>query len=221
MIAIILFSFSYNFMATNQRNNLYDLEKSKQGVITDLSRFIECNESENLAFLNALVLKKVKKKEHLLVEGDICNFGIFVLQGCIRYYYLEDGVESTGSFFFENSWYADLESFLNAKPSHLYIETLEDSVLYFLYKHDFDKLTRDYPVFATFLPNMMERTIKGLTTRNKSMSTISIEERYLRLIKDRPKVVERIPLKYIASYLGITPESLSRLRTRLTLNSKS
>jgi CRP-like cAMP-binding protein len=72
-----------------------------------------------------------------------------------------------------------------------------------------------------FLPNMMERSIKGLTNRNKAILTFSIEERYLRFIKDRPKVMERVPLKYVASYLGITPESLSRLRTRLTLSSKS
>ncbi|HEX8015515.1 MAG TPA: Crp/Fnr family transcriptional regulator [Flavobacterium sp.] len=192
-----------------------------QSVITDLSRFIECNEVENQAFLNALVLKKIKKKEHLLVQGDICNFGIFIIEGCIRYYYLEDGVEATGNFFFENSWYADIDSFLNGKPSLLYIETLEDCELYYLYKHDFDKLIRDYPVFSMFLPNMMERSIRGLTNRNKAMSIFSIEERYLRFIKDRPKVMERVPLKYVASYLGIKPESLSRLRTRLTLSSKS
>lgn len=192
-----------------------------QSILTDLSRFIDCNEAENQAFLDALVLKKAKKKEHLLVEGDVCNFGIFIIEGCIRYYYLEDGVESTGNFFFENSWYADIDSFLNGKPSLLYIETLEDCEMYFLYKHDFDKLIRDYPVFSTFLPNMMERSIRGLTTRNKTMSTFSIEERYLRFIKERPKVMERVPLKYVASYLGIKPESLSRLRTRLTLSSKS
>lgn len=192
-----------------------------QSILTDLSRFIDCNEAENQAFLNALVLKKVKKKEHLLVQGDVCNFGIFIIEGCIRYYYLEDGVEATGNFFFENSWYADIDSFLNGKPSLLYIETLEDCELYYLYKHDFDKLIRDYPVFSMFLPNMMERSIKGLTNRNKAMSIFSIEERYLRFIKDRPKVMERVPLKYVASYLGIKPESLSRLRTRLTLNSKS
>ncbi|GGE94954.1 Crp/Fnr family transcriptional regulator [Flavobacterium limi] len=192
-----------------------------QSILTDLSRFIECNEAENQAFLDALILKKVKKKQHLLLEGDVCNFGVFIIEGCIRYYYLEDGVESTGNFFFENSWYADIDSFLNGKPSLLYIETLEDCEMYFLYKHDLDKLIRDYPVFSMFLPNMMERSIRGLTTRNKAMSTFSIEERYLRFIKDRPKVMERVPLKYVASYLGIKPESLSRLRTRLTLNSKS
>jgi CRP-like cAMP-binding protein len=192
-----------------------------QSILTDLSRFIDCNEAENQAFLDSLVLKKVKKKQHLLIEGDVCNFGIFIIEGCIRYYYLEDGVEFTGNFFFENSWYADIDSFLNGKPSLLYIETLEDCNMYFLYKHDFDKLIRDYPVFSMFLPNMMERSIKGLTNRNKAILTFSIEERYLRFIKDRPKVMERVPLKYVASYLGITPESLSRLRTRLTLSSKS
>ncbi|HJY11558.1 MAG TPA: hypothetical protein VJ304_02150, partial [Flavobacterium sp.] len=70
-----------------------------QSVITDLSRMIEFNETESMAFKNILKMKKVKKNEHLLVEGAVCNFGIFIAEGCIRYYYLVDGVESTGNFF--------------------------------------------------------------------------------------------------------------------------
>lgn len=192
-----------------------------QSVITDLSRMIEFNEVESMAFKNILRLKKVKRNEHLLVEGDVCNFGIFVAEGCIRYYYLVDGVESTGNFFFENDWYSDFESFLYGKPSLLNIEALEDCVVYLAYKHDFEKLVSEYPVFNAFLRIMMERTIKGLTGRNMAMSLLSHEERYLRFVKYCPKVVERVSLKYIASYLGIQPESLSRIRTRITLNSKS
>lgn len=190
-------------------------------VITDLSRMIEFNEEESLAFESILRFKTVKKNEHLLVEGDICNFGIFIAEGSIRYYYLVDGVESTGNFFFENDWYSDFESFLYGKPSLLNIEALEDSVVYLAYKEDFEKLVLQYPVFNSFLRIMMERTIKGLTGRNMAMSLLSPEERYLRFVKYCPKVVERVSLKYIASYLGIQPESLSRIRTRITLSSKS
>ncbi|WP_202110869.1 Crp/Fnr family transcriptional regulator [Flavobacterium hydrocarbonoxydans] len=192
-----------------------------QSVITDLSRMIAFNETESLAFKNILNFKKVKKNEHLLVEGDVCNFGIFIAEGCIRYYYLVDGVESTGNFFFENDWYADFESFLYGKPSLLNIEALEDCEVYIVYKSDFEKLVSEYPVFNSFLRIMMERTIKGLTGRNMAMSLLSHEERYLRFVKYCPKVVERVSLKHIASYLGIQPESLSRIRTRITLNSKS
>ena len=192
-----------------------------QSVITDLSRFIECNETESLAFKNILKVKTIKKNEHLLVEGDICNFGIFIAEGCIRYYYLVDGVESTGNFFFENDWYSDFESFLYGKPSLLNIEALEDCVVYLAYKHDFEKLVAEYPVFNSFLRIMMERTIKGLTGKNMGMSLLSPEERYLRFVKYCPKVLERVSLKHIASYLGVKPESLSRIRTRITLNSKS
>lgn len=192
-----------------------------QSVITDLSRMIEFNETESMAFKNILKMKKVKKNEHLLVEGAVCNFGIFIAEGCIRYYYLVDGVESTGNFFFENDWYSDFESFLYGKPSLLNIEALEDCIVYLAYKHDFEKLVSEHPVFNSFLRIMMERTIKGLTGRNIAMSLLSHEERYLRFVKYCPKVVERVSLKHIASYLGIQPESLSRIRTRITLNSKS
>ena len=192
-----------------------------QNVITDLSQFMEFNETESLAFKKILKAKTIKKNEHLLVEGDICNFGIFIAEGCIRYYYLVDGVESTGNFFFENDWYSDFESFLYGKPSLLNIEALEDCIVYLAYKNDFEKLVAEYPVFNSFLRIMMERTIKGLTGRNMAMSLLSHEERYLRFVKYCPKVVERVSLKHIASYLGIQPESLSRIRTRITLNSKS
>lgn len=192
-----------------------------QNVIADLSRFMELNETESRAFKSILKLKTIKKNEHLLVEGDVCNFGIFITKGCIRYYYLVDGVESTGNFFFENDWYSDFESFLYGKQSLLNIEALEDCEVYLVYKSDFDKLVTEYPVFNNFLRTMMERTIKGLTGRHMSMALLSPEERYLRFIKYCPKVVERVSLKHIASYLGVKPESLSRIRTRLTLNSKS
>ncbi|WP_208796464.1 Crp/Fnr family transcriptional regulator [Flavobacterium fluviatile] len=192
-----------------------------QSVIDDLSKFIELKEEESEAFRKILKFKKLKKNEHLLVEGQFCNFGVFIEKGCIRHYYLIDGVESTGNFFFENGWYADFESYLYGKPSRLNIEALEDCDLFLAYKEDFDKLVIQYPVFNGFLREMMERTIKGLTGKGMSMTLLSPEERYLALIKHRPKVVERVSLKYIASYLGVKPESLSRIRTRITLNSKS
>lgn len=192
-----------------------------QSAITDLSRLIDCNENESIAFKNILRLKTIKKNEHLLVEGEFCNFGVFIEKGCIRHYYLIDGIESTGNFFFENGWYADFESYLYGKPSKLNIEALEDCELFLAYKNDFDKLVAQYPVFNSFLREMMERTIKGLTGKGMSMTLLTPEERYLALIKHRPKVVERVSLKHIASYLGVKPESLSRIRTRITLNSKS
>lgn len=190
-------------------------------VISNLSEFLEFNEEEGKAFESILKFKKLKKGEHLLTEGEYCNFGLFVQKGCIRHYYLNDGVEATGNFFFENGWYADFESFLYGKPSKLNIEALEDCELYLAYKDDFDKLVHQYPVFNNFLREMMERTIKGLTGKGMSMTLLNPEERYLALIKYRPKVVERVSLKYIASYLGVKPESLSRIRSRITLNEKS
>ncbi|MET3018166.1 Crp/Fnr family transcriptional regulator [Flavobacterium hydatis] len=190
-------------------------------IITNLSQFLDTNEEDSVAFKKILKLRVIKKNEHLLVEGDVCNYGVFIAQGCLRYYYLLDGVESTGNFFFENDWYTDFDSFLYGNPSQQNIEALEDCVLYLVYKQDFDKLAEERPIFNLFLRQMMERSIKGLTGRNKAMTLLSHEERYLQFIKYCPKVMERVSLKYIATYLGVKPESLSRIRTRVSLSGKS
>lgn len=191
-----------------------------ESVIADLSKFMELNEAETLAFKSILRPKNLKKNEYLLLEGEICNFGVFIEKGCIRHYYLNDGVESTGNFFFEGEWFTNFESFLHEKPSMLNVEALENCELYFIFKKDFNQLIEIYPFFANFLRVMMERTITCLTTKGMRMSLLSPEERYIQLISESPKVVERVSLKNIASYLGVKPESLSRIRTRLTLSSK-
>jgi len=192
-----------------------------QSVISNLSKFLDFNEEEAEAFIKILKFKQLKKGEHLLVEGEYCNFGVFIKKGCIRHYYMNDGVEFTGNFFFENTWFSDFESFLYNKPSLLNIEALEDCELYVGYKTDFDRLLEIHPVFNIFLKEMMQQAIKCLTGKGISVSLLSPEERYLELIKSSPKVVERVSLKHIATFLGVKPESLSRIRTRLTLSSKS
>ena len=190
-------------------------------VMLDLAKFVNFNPEERLAFEKVLVRKEIKKGEFVLREGTVCNFGVFIEKGCLRAYYYHNDVESTANFFFENDWYSDFESYFKETPSVQNIEALEDCILYFLTKTDYEKLLVTYPVFNAFLDEMKERTINGLTGMMKWKSLLSPEERYLELIEFGPKVIERVPLKYIASFLGIKPESLSRIRTRLTLKSKS
>jgi len=192
-----------------------------QTILSNVAQFLELNENEQEAFKNILKFRQIKKKEHLLTEGEFCNFGVYIKKGCIRHYYLNDGEESTGNFFFEEDWFTNFESFLNGNPSRLNVIAMEDCELYFIYKNDFDQLVTQYPVFNSLLQVMMERAISCLTDKGMAMSLLSPEERYIQLIKDAPKVVERISLKHIASFLGVKPESLSRIRTRVTLSSKS
>lgn len=185
-------------------------------VLEALKNFVSVNDEEGIAFLNILKEKHLKRKQLLIREGDVCDFAVFIFSGCLRYYYIQNGEDCTGQFFFENGWYSDYESFLSGKPSIQNIEALEDCVLYAFTRKDLEKLYIEYPVFEKFGRLMAERAVLGLMKKNEILSIYTHEERYLQLITDRPKVVERVSLKYIASYLGMKPESLSRIRTRLS-----
>jgi CRP/FNR family transcriptional regulator, anaerobic regulatory protein len=184
-------------------------------IIKQISYLINLDSSETTCFTNKLNVKRVNKKELLLKEGDICKHVYFINSGCLRYFYLVNGVENTGQFFFENGWYTDYHSFLSGKPTNQNVETLEDSELLLISKTDLQQLFVEVPKFEKFGRIMAENAFLGVRSKNEMLTNQNAEERYLTLIKERPKVFERIPQHYIASYLGIKPPSLSRIRSKL------
>ncbi len=188
-------------------------------ILTRLSGFISLSTKEKDYFITKLEVKECKKKELVLREGEICRNAYFVNRGCLRYYYNLDGVENTAQFFFENGWYTDYGSFLTGKPSQQNIETLEKSELLLLSNANLLHLYKEIPKFERFGRLMAESAFLGIRSRTEMLEHKSAEERYLSLIKERPKVLERIPQHYIASYLGIKAPSLSRIRKRIISNS--
>ncbi|TAE08567.1 MAG: Crp/Fnr family transcriptional regulator [Bacteroidetes bacterium] len=188
-------------------------------IIDQVSSLIRLNEEEKTYFASKLQVRQFLRKEFVLREGQVCRYAYFVNAGCLRYFYNVEGVENTGQFFFENAWYTDYESYLLEKPSKQNIETLEKSELVLLSKQDLWQLYEDIPQFEKFGRIMAENAFLGLRARNEMLTNQTAEERYLQLMRERPKVMERIPQHYIASYLGIKPPSLSRIRKRI-LNSK-
>lgn len=185
-------------------------------VLKSIAQRITFNEEAGEAFLKMLHHRKLKRKDHILTEGRLCNFVLFIVSGCIRYYYVIEGEERTGQFFFENGWLSDYQSFITGAPTQLNIQALEDCEIYLFYKEDLLKLYDEWPVFERFGRLIAEQVVMGMMKKNESLTNLSYEERYLNLIKERPKVVSRVPLKYIASYLNMKPESLSRIRSRLS-----
>ncbi len=190
-------------------------------VIASIKKIIALNQQQEEALRAVIKTKKIKRKEYVLREGQVCNYATFIVNGSLRYYYLIDGEEYTGQFFFEDSWYADFESYLTGKPSNENIEALEDCEILLLYKHDLESLYVQHPIFEKFGRVMVENAFLGLKNKNKMLTLESPEERYLSLLNDRPLVFKRVPLKYIASYLSIQPESLSRIRKRLYMDRNS
>lgn len=185
---------------------------------TTLSALVPLTEADYEAFTAPLQHLELKKKAFLLREGDICRHVAYIENGCLRYFYNVNGEEHTGQFFFENGWYTDYDSFLRHVPSTQNIQALEPSRVWLMPRAALYQLYEERPVFERFGRLMAEHAFQGLRTRNDALLNLTPEERYLRLLRERPKVVARVPQHYIASHLGLKPESLSRIRKRLADN---
>lgn len=182
-----------------------------------LARWINGSQAELDLFISVAQpqLKTYKRKEVILAEGEVCRYLYFINKGCFRYFYNKDGEENTGQFFFENGWYSDLDSFLTGEPSEQTIQALEPTELLLIAKENLYRLYDQAPIFERFGRLILERSFIGVRNKNKNLTNLSPGENYLLLIRERPKVLERVALQYIASYLGIKPESLSRIRKRI------
>lgn len=172
---------------------------------------------DDLAVFNSLLKPKaVKKKQLLLREGEVCDFEAYIAKGCLRSYYIdESGSEVILQFSVEDWWVSDIGSFNEQKPSLLYIEAMEDSELLTLNPARKEELLARLPQFERVFRLMLQRHVSALEHRLIRTIAKTAEQRYLDFVKQYPKMVLRIPQHYIASYLGMTPEFLSKVRRRI------
>ncbi len=184
-------------------------------ITNSVKSIVKINETEEAAFTSILSVKTFKKKEFLLEEGRICNKIFFINSGCTRVFYNVDGVENTVQFFFAGGWYTDFQSFLTGQPTVENMQALENAEVVYFEKEDIYKLYNAHPVFDRVGRILAENAFLSISRLNQMMKNQEPEERYLNLLKQRPELVNKIPQHYIASYLGIKPESLSRIRKRL------
>jgi CRP/FNR family transcriptional regulator, anaerobic regulatory protein len=184
-------------------------------IIQSIKSFVSLKIEEEQAFLNILEVKKLKKKEYLLKEGQICNKITFINQGCIRAFYNVDGIENTIQFFFGDTWYTDYASFLTNQPTFENMQALQDSEVVQFKKEELYNLYNMMPVFDKVGRIMAENAFLSILKRNQMLTNEDPTQRYLNLIEQRPELVQQIPQHYIASYLGVKPESLSRIRKRI------
>jgi CRP-like cAMP-binding protein len=154
----------------------------------------------------------VKKNTDLQSIGHTCKTIYFINKGLARIYYLKDGVDITESFAFENNIIARVESLFTGKPSKKAIQILEDAEIISINATSLFKLYDKYPEIERLFRLIFESAYVDTVNRIEGMQFHTAEERYNALIKEEPNVLKRVPLKYIASYLGITQVSLSRIR---------
>jgi len=187
-----------------------------EAIDKSISRYISLTEEELEIFHTLLKHKSVLKKTYLLQEGEVCDFEAYILKGCIRSYFIDkNGFEVILQFGIEDWWVSDIASFYNREPSKMYIETLEDCELLFLTPQDKEELFAKVPKFERFFRLMLQKNIS--TTQNRLINTISktATEKYLDFIKLYPTIPQRVAQHYIASYLGISAEFLSKIRTKI------
>lgn len=153
-----------------------------------------------------------KKGEIVVREGQFSKKGFLMVQGCSRAYYLKDGKDISDWFTFENQIMASIVSFFSKEPSPHYVEFIEDSTVIEFTKDTVDILTNKYHDFERFINKVVTETMLGLCERLYTIQFNKAEERYKHLLTIYPDITNRIPLTHIASYLGITLETLSRIR---------
>ncbi len=161
--------------------------------------------------------KKIRKKQFLLQEGDVCKYIAFVLKGCLRCYAVDKkGDEHVIQFAIEDWWISDLSSYISGQPSLNNIDALEDSELLLIDTTSREELLNEVPKLERFFRLLLERGYVAASQRLACTIAVSAEERYLSFMKAFPALVQRVPQRHIASYLGITPEALSRIRKHLS-----
>ncbi len=173
---------------------------------------------EEITVFNSLLeYKSIPRKTILLHEGDICNFEAFINKGCIRNYYIDaNGFEVTLQFAIEDWWVSDIASFHEHTPSNMFIETLEDCELLLLSPQSKEKLLQQVPKLERVFRLLVQRNLSVLQSRLFKTITNTAQEKYLDFINRYPTIPNRVAQHYIASYLGISAEFLSKVRTKMS-----
>jgi CRP-like cAMP-binding protein len=185
-------------------------------ILEYIAQYISLTAQEQEYFLSLLKHRKVLKRQFLLQAGDICRFENFVIKGCLRSYYIDDeGLEHVVQFSVENWWTSDLSSFLTGKEANLSIEALEETEVLQIEKPLLEELYIKVPAFNRLFRVLLQNAFVAHQDRMIQRMSMDAAQRYLLFIKKYPNLEQRIPQHQIASYLDITPESLSRIRKQL------
>ncbi len=172
------------------------------------------NEEEWSALSDCLEMHAISKKKAILNEGEVCDFVAFISEGSFRYYHIKDGTEKVTGFFFSMNAVSDYASFLSQTPSMHFIEAISDSIVYKLYKKDLIELYERYQKIEKLGRIVAENLFLSVDRRLNSFLFLSPEERYHELVERNPQLSQQVPQYMIASYLGVEPETISRIRRR-------
>ena len=188
---------------------------------TDIEEFRDYLKDRNLnltkeefnVWISSFIRKEIKKGAFFLRQGEVDKYIAFVIKGCLRLYTIDNkGKEHIAQFAPERWWVSDMDSFIKGVPATYFIDAVEDSLVLLIDSPSHQKVMNTVPQVALFFQQLMQRRQSATQSRVISSMSAPAEERYLEFMKTYPSLARRLPQHMIAAYLGITPESLSRVR---------
>lgn len=183
-------------------------------IIEFISQYISLTEEESRIIEKSKFIKEFNRDDILLKEGEYSNQCFFVLKGCVRAYYLLDGEEKNTEFFVENDAIVPV-SYRTKRPSKYFLSCLEDSFISVATSEQSKLLVKNVPKLQNLVAQLNENKLIQKQIMYDDFKNLTVEERYLKLVETRPNLVNRIPQYHLATFLGITPVSLSRLKGRI------
>jgi CRP-like cAMP-binding protein len=178
---------------------------------TFLNQYADFSDIELEGIVSRFKNKSIRKNSYLLSQGDTCKDLVFVRKGCLRLYYLREDIEVSVWFAFPQSSAIEIYSFISESPSNYFLQAIEDTEVLYLPKTKLFNLYNHHQKMQEMMRKFWEDVILNLIKRFTALQTDSAEKRYLELLK-KPDYLATIPQKYLASFIGVTPTSLSRIR---------
>ena len=191
------------------------MEKYKN-IFANINRYVELNEHDKQQFIEITTTRRVKKRQFIVQPEFVCTQQSYVQSGTFRSYFVDDnGMERTIQFAIEDWFISDFNSYLNQEPASLFVEALEDSIVHQIRYDEVETLCKKNVKFERFFRLVAQKSFAYAQRRILSGLKSSAEERYLEFESLYPEIVQRVPQYMLASYLGISPEFLSKIRKQL------
>ncbi|WP_310380629.1 Crp/Fnr family transcriptional regulator [Flavobacterium sp.] len=185
-------------------------------ILSNISKIVTLSPEEELLFLSKIEIKNYKAKTILLSAGEVCKYSYFVNSGLLRSFNINDNiVEHVLSFACQGWWIGDMYSFLSQKPGNLFIEVLEDAEVVLLSKENQELLYKQIPKLERFFRILTENSLVANQERLMDNLSLSAEERFEKFCNKYPTLIQKVPQKHIASYIGVTPEFFSKMKSKL------
>lgn len=185
-------------------------------ILNNIARFIDLTDLEKQKYLSLLTEIKVKNKAFLMQAGDITKYEYFITKGCLKVYtFDEDGAPHISMFAVEDYWTGDLASFMNKEPTRYFIKATENSELLGISRANYNLLFQEIPKFEKFYRILYQKSLISYIQRSNHGISLTAEERYMEFKKKYPNIINRITQKDLAGYIGITPEFMSKIITKI------